>query len=224
MKKAWDVIMTDMGKVRFIQPEEFSPYIEFDEETTDELTQIYELQYNGMYRFEGVLSELFEARSINEETKKWLNDIFIHYLFKIEFRSGLSRREFQVRSIEQEMLSGIYGQQEAEFYKGLDRKERHLIAEGIYRQKKIGASVELFGEMCIQALHKSVLYRNDVDRKVLMLCVSDRNLYRESGFSMITLLANIFMPLDYSLQVFYGDTFGILGEALTMQPEHFVLF
>lgn len=225
IEQVWKKIMTDMNQIEFLQPQEYSPYMEMSElEVTEKKDEKWQIFYNGMYRFEEVFSALFVSTEITEEEKAWLYDVFVHYLLQIELRNGFSRKEYQIREIIQRIEQGQYGIKPKKAFHMLDRNTGYVIAEGLYRQERLGASVELFGEICIQVLGGSVLYKNKIDIKSLVLCMSAEQMKDEKTEAELALLEQLFLPLDYELCIFEEGTLGVIGEDVTMLPEHMVLF
>ena len=225
IEQVWKKIMTDMNQVEFLQPQEYSPYMEMSElEVTKKNDEKWQIYYNGMYRFEEVFSSLFVSTEVTEEEKAWLYDVFVHYLLQIELRNGFSQKEYQIRQIVHKIHLGNYGMKSKKLFAKLDMNTKYIIAEGIYRQERLGASVELFGEICIKVLGSSVLYKNTIDIKSLILCMSKERIKDELTEAKITLLEQMFLPLDYELSIFEEGTLGVIGEDVTMMPEHMVLF
>ncbi len=225
IEQVWKKIMTDMNQVEFLQPQEYSPYMEMSElEVTKKNDEKWQIYYNGMYRFEEVFSSLFVSTEVTEEEKAWLYDVFVHYLLQIELRNGFSQKEYQIRQIVHKIHLGNYGMKSKKLFAKLDMHTKYMIAEGIYRQERLGASVELFGEICIKVLGSSVLYKNTIDIKSLILCLSKERIKDEQTEAKITLLEQMFLPLDYELSIFEEGTLGVIGEDVTMMPEHMVLF
>lgn len=222
-EQIWYKMMENLEQVEFRQPEVFSPFCEVLDIDNNQQNQIC-VNYNGMYRYESILGPLFRNKEISREDKLWLNDVLLHFLFTMEFRSGISKKELHIRRKMQEILQEYYGSDEKKCYEELEVINKYQIAEGLLRQDRIGASVMLFAEMCTKVLGNCVLYKNAVEAKTIILNCSKRIkenlLYKDE----IWLLKQLFLPIDYELRVYVDGTIGIIGEDSNMVPGKVVLF
>ena len=223
-EQLWQMIMSDLQQIEFFQPQEFCPYLEIDHFDIYEQDKKKKIAYNGMYRYEKIFTDLFEKDTIDKADKDWLFDVMIHVLLLLEFRNGISKKEYEIRKKIQRIKLGMYGQKAKKQINLLDAKSQYIVGNYMERQERIGASVTLFGEVCRWLIADGVLYKNSIDSKKLILCCNENVLKNPEINAKIELLKQMFLPLEYEVCVYADETLGIIGENITMQADKMVMF
>ena len=193
-----------------------SPYIEADRRDITKMEDgVCQIRINGMYRFADVICPLLQADDVDEKLRAWLFDVFLHYLTCIAYREGFSVHEYKVRQNMQALEKGCYGAEICRLYRNLGMDEKYYINDGLYRQANTRESVLLFAEMLVKIVGFGTVYKNLLEKdEVLYYAGKRKDKETEEKIRLVRLL---FLPLGYTLRIFWETHFGVLGEEQTME-------
>lgn len=216
MEHFWRTVKEGKDKVRFYQAEVYSPYseaaIDGIKKTEDQIIQI---TMNGFYRYDSIMQALFRKKMVTEKQQKWIFDIYMHYLTELEYRSGVTYQEYLLRSYWSDIEEGCYGDELKDAFSGLTEDEKYIIANSLYQQSNTGESVERFTDTLVAVLHNGIVYKNELNEKELYFYINNKK--NEVDISKISLVQQLFQPIDYELRIFWEQHFAVLGEEQTMQ-------
>jgi hypothetical protein len=222
MVEVWENIIKEPQNLRFVQADYVSPYCEAIEGCIkEEPGGIKKIEINSFYRYDSFFAPLLEGK-ITDAEKQFLFDILMHLAARLELKNGLTKREFAVRRAWDEIESGAYGKQAKNLFEKLDEDARYLTAQGLVSQNETGESVTLFCNILIRLLSDGVIYKNSVAPKELLLYISRTPSSMES--CKIEIAKELFLPLGYQLRIYERDSFGVMGEELSMVMDEIVLF
>lgn len=215
MEEFWNRAARDKGKIRYQQARSFGPYSEFLGDWMEEKQGLTYLTFNAFYRFDGIMEALYGEMPMRAELRELLFDLYAHYLIELEFRSGLTRREYDIHNLMKRMEEGEYGETAAELFLSLSAKEKYYVAHMMLHQEKTGASVEKYVDALTTLLGNSIAYQNKFHTKELLLYVGNRE--NEGDQKKILLINELFQPLGYCTKVFWDKHFAVLDEKQTME-------
>jgi hypothetical protein len=217
MNFIWETFLTEEINAVFKQARDFSPYYEVPPSSAQNKKQSV-IEFNSLYRFEAIFTNLFQEESENynyTEVKEKVFDIVVHYLIMIDSREGISRKELWIQILIHKLKKGCYGKAVADIFSRLSQKEQHMIAYYLLLQYQIGASGKLFGEVITTFFKATTLYRNKKNRKELLLYIGQTK--TEQLGELVQLMDKLFLPLKYSMRVFWNKHFGIIGYNESME-------
>ena len=139
MNGFWKVVSEDIENVRIRQADSFGPYSEFTERWLEEKTMPKQVSVNGFYRFDAIMQALFGEERVEPAIQDWLFDVYMHALVPIEFRTGMSYQELQIRQKWNALADGTYGEKNAEIFCSLDSDRKYYIAHALWSQEQTGA-------------------------------------------------------------------------------------
>ena len=174
-----------------------------------------------IYRFDEVMEPLFQSKVIDGEKRDWLFDVFMHYLIELEFRSGLTKTDWNVHAVMDEMENDRYGREITKLYQELSDREKYYVAHMITKQERTGASVEKYAEVLSVLLENGIVYKNKYSEKTLLLYVGKRENTQDKN--KIRLAEELFQPLGYDLVTFWEKHFAVLDEKQTMEIDQIEL-
>lgn len=215
MERFWNRAARDKDKIRYQQAKSYSPYSEFFGGWVEEKQGLTYLTFNAFYRFDDIMEALYEETPIRTEHRNLLFDLYVHYLIELEFRTGLTQREYDVHDAMKRMEAGEYGETAAELFSSLSAKEKYYVAHMMLHQERTGASVEKYVDVLTALLENSIAYKNRFHPKELLLYVGNRENERDQ--KKILLINELFQPLGYCLKVFWDKHFAVLNEKQTME-------
>lgn len=224
MDYIWESLLNNKEDVFFKQAKVFSPYYEPSPEylnSSDKYQSVVE--FNSMYRFEDICLPLFTAQvGKEEEWRDYLFDMIIHMLINEDLRDGITKKEYRIRYTMISVNQGAYGKWAKENFCNLTRENQYLAAQYIVEQENMGESVQLFSKASIELLFVGAVYQNSIKTKELLLYVGIEKTVEYD--TIIKIAENFFLPIDYSLRVFWKTHFGLIGEKQTMNYEKIEIF
>lgn len=209
----------------FKPAEEYSPYMELAfvdlNKTQVEEGEIIEL--NPYYRYHEIFKNLFlKDNKGEEELREVLFDILLHHLFQIDKYMGMNRIEFYKKFIQQDVQDGQWGQQVKELWKGLEEQEQAEMAMALLKLHQLGQSTALMREIAKKIFPNCYLYHHSYQKnEILLYAGSEKN---KKNAVKVQLLERLFLPLDYSMQVYWKNHFGIIDIDETMYLDQIELY
>lgn len=225
MNYIWEMILkledTPIEKehVFFRQATDYSPYYEqaflcMNQQRVE--SQIIEI--NSLYRFNAIFSQLLspyieEAESV----KDYLFDILIHYLVEVDLRHGLSKKEYYIRRLKQSIEAGEYGTAVARRFVQIETKQQMLLCEMMLGQLQTGASIACFAKVIRALFPDAIVYKKQSKEKQVLVYIGE--LYEKLRENTIIFIIETFLPLDFSVRLFWEHHFGIVGVAETLKID-----
>lgn len=230
MNFSWEMVLELMEKgiekeeIFFRQAKEYSPYYEQSfSDINQKQTNGSKLEINGFFRFGKIFGELLNVNDTEApELKEYLFDILMHYLTEIDFRKGVSRREIYITKICQEVSVGNYGNIVADQFAQLQQNLQHGLSDLLLTQFQTGSSVLLFSGAIRLIFPDAIVYKNNLNIKQLLVYLGERE--GKDVTRRYEMVKSLFLPLGYSLRVFYEHHFGVLGVNETLKLGDIEIF
>ena len=182
---------------------------------------------NALYRFSAIFQYLLhpDVRYMLEKDKEEFIqkafDCLLHILCEVDLHHGITRQECYVRKLRQELLAGIFGEDAAAFLQKLPQEKQLAVAEELLHTMKCGSSLQGFSHAFRRFFPKGILYQSRFSPQELYVYLDEPHEQdREKEWQMF---CRLFLPLDFSLRVFWDVHLGILGLEGTMKDD-FALF
>lgn len=214
MDRFWEKVAEKKENIRFYQSTSYSPYSEFSQNWMNEKEGIIKLGINSFYRYESIMQSLFSLTGIEERWREWIFDIYMHYLTELEYRTGVTIQEFEVRKYWNDLEKGIYGQKVKNIFDSLSSDNKYYISHTLWKQSKSRENVYKFADVLVTVLNGGIVYKNKFNEKQLLLYLNERE--NENSKDKIELLQQLFQPLGYNLRILWENHFAVLGEERTM--------
>lgn len=230
MNYTWEVaIKADKNNIKrenlkYITTRNCSPYIEVAFESIN-TRNIYEhlIEVNPLYRFQKVFMELFDINlKTYKQMREYLFDIFIQYMIQIDLRQGYSKKEYYYKFILKEILNKFYSEQNIEAIKHFNKDEIYLIFCFVIRLYNCGSSLFLFKQIMRSLYKKSIVYASNdyVDEYLIYI---DRK-ETEIEIKKINFIIGMFLPINFTIHLFWENHFGIIDIDETMEINEIALF
>ena len=178
---------------------------------------------NALYRFSAIFQYLLhpDVRYLLEKDKEEFIqkafDCIMHILCEIDLHHGITRQECYVRKLRQELLDGVFGKEAAAVVRDLDREGQLAVAEELLHTMKCGSSLQGFSHAFRRLFPKGILYQSRLTPNELYAYLDEPKLQaREAEWQ---LFCRLFLPLDFSVRVFWQVHFGIIGLDGTMKDK-----
>ncbi len=217
MEDFWKRVKKQKENIRFRQAINYSPYSEFAGDWMEEQGEITRMSINSFYRYDSIMQPLFGNKEVDKRWQEWLFDLYMHYLTELEYRTGTTRQELEMRELATDLQKGIYGVSVREGYKELTEEEQYYIVHTLYRQRITRESVEKCADVLVTVLEDGILYKNREREKQLLLYLNKKE--NDKDVKKIGLICELFLPLGYDLRVFWENHFAVIGEKQTMTVD-----
>lgn len=218
----WEFLgKSDIGKIRFRQPEEFSPYSEWlsDEQLLQKSNVT--LEYNCFYRYEEVFQSLIYA-DIPSQVRQYFIDVLLHYLMQMEFCLGITSEEYQIQYYRNMLERGEYGQNIKAAFELLCREQKHFVARSLYRQSQVLESKLLYAKVMTTLFDPCAVYESKLRKNELLVYMPRK--CEGSKKQTAKMAEELFLPISYEVRIFNGRHPGILDEEETMQIDKIEIY
>ncbi len=208
----------------FFQSPVYSPYYEqaFTAMNTKEIDHT-SIPINSFYRFEEIFSALLGPDLIGYETfKQYLFDLLIHYLIEIDLRQGLSKRAFYTHKVKRDVSEGLYGENAKFYFKFFNQHQQVILSEFILYQFEAGTSILLFSKVIRAIFPKAIVYKNNSVLGQLLVYIGEKK--DEKQEALIQFMTETFLPLNFTIRLFWEHHFGILDVAETLELGDIEIF
>lgn len=230
MNYIWDILIRAQNqgikkdKLKFINADVSSPYMEtsFAYLNNTIIPKGLEIEVNPNYRFHEIFKELFNINiQEDRQIRDVILDIILHYLGEVDLMSGLSKEEFYKIFIYRDIVNKIYGEELAENIKYLNKEELDVVLNGFLSLIKTGTSMILFNKIIKNIFSNSTVYISQDVNKSLYIYLGVRKTKENIG--KINAIINTFLPIDFSIKLFWNMHFAIIGIEDTMFIDKIVM-
>lgn len=226
MKYIWDLFYEGEAERRLVQAKEYSPYLE---EAGSCLNGEYKAEesipFHAAYRFPSVAAAFLEQDSLwegHEKEKEVLFDVVFHYLFEMQMKCGITRKDILAAFLGRELMDGNYGNAAKECYIRLEKKEQTALCYLILRQQEAGNSLVLFQDAMKTFFRSAAIYKRRAERKQIFLYIGEEQSERVD--SIVNGIRELFLPIGFQCRVFWENHFGITGFQETMKIGNIEIF
>lgn len=209
----------------FRPAQKYSPYLELSRECLNEdwLEENQEIEINPYFRYHAIFKDMFPiGEEENLELKQTLMDILIHINFETDRYSGMDHHSFYIVFLEEALRNGAFGRKVKNNWKILNLEESRQLAQGVMELYFSGEMVSVLKETLLSLFPKAGIYFHFYRQKEIMIytAVTKNN----ERVKKIELLKELFLPIDYELQVYWKNHFGIIGIEETMMLNQLELY
>ena len=215
MQYIWEVVLAAEkngireADLRYEVAEVRSPYLEvsFSDLNTQTVEQTV-VEVNPFYRFFDIFSEILDINQKEyEKTREIFVDTVFHYLALTDLRMGMSKKDYYLKFLAEELESGQFGSKAKAAMRLFSRYEKRYL--------------EIFKWLFQEIYINSMIY-------VSMDCANELYIYVGSAETQeererVQFLLDTFLPIGMRTEVFYLEHFGILDMEETMVIDKVLL-
>jgi hypothetical protein len=229
MNYIWDLVIRacqsgiPQAKLKFVPAKIYSPYMELSHAHLN-FTQVeQEIEINPYYRFYEIFKDLFNINNDeDQEFRRVLLDVTIHFLTGIDLRQGMNKTEYYLRFILREIAAGVFGAAIKKDFNLFSPAEQVILAENIYRLLITGELLYLLKETFRRIFTNSTIYANYETTNELLFFID----YEKTDLNLakLNLINELFLPLQFKTVIYWKDHFGVIGADETMHIDHIALY
>ncbi|MEC1180048.1 iron-dependent peroxidase [Metasolibacillus meyeri] len=229
MNYIWDLLIQaeEQGfrrsDIYFTLATSYSPYMELSPQVLNTTTIEQTVQINPYYRYVEIFKDLFPPdNSIDVEIQSYLLDIVIHFLADIDRMQGMNYKEYLMRFLLQEFAANVFGSDVQQYCQALTKTEREIVALNMIRMYQTGDALYNFKDTLKKLFPYCAVYIRSEDKdEVLLYIGQQRTAQRERK---IQLIRTLFMPINFTLDIYWAQHFGIVDVEDTMKIDHIALY
>ncbi len=229
MNYIWDIIVNfrqngrQEKKVKFLVAKSYSPYMELSDPSINFDKVEEELEVNPYYRFYEIFKDLFNINYEEEmELRETFFDIIIHFLADVDTLQGMTKREFYIRFVLEDIEKGILGTRIKESFALFDLREKTIIVENLIKLYKTGQALYLLMNTVRSIFRNSTIYVNyEVKDQLLYYVPYKRSKNNEAKMAFIE---EFFLPINFRTEVFWEEHFGVIEIYETMKIDSIALY
>lgn len=230
MNYAWEAVlqaeknMGDRNKLRFVEASTPSPYMEVSVlDLNQESPEDDRVEINPHYRLGDVFGTLFDRNVTGmEQTREQLFDICLHYLVQLDLREGLSKEDYYSKLASDDIKDGKYGARTARRFTLFGNAEQKKIVRSYLQLLKTGNYQEEFKRILALLYPHAYIYENNETAYELLIYLGVKE--TETERERVSLLREMFLPIQENVHWFYEHHFGIIGMDETMALDEMVIF
>ena len=229
MRYIWELVAQAKSQelnptaITFAPAKEFSPYLELSFEDLNENSVPSVVEVNPYYRFLTVFKDYFAPDYDGDSCiRSELFNLIIHYLAELDTYMGMTKREYELIFVIEEMMHRICGDDLCKGFKLFNPSEKKIVAENLLRFYTLGEGIYLFRDTVSKLYRKAMIYGNLMDRDVLMVHLLVEESVEHQG--RIQVLRELFLPYYYEVEIYWIHLFGLMGIDGGMKQEEIVLY
>lgn len=229
MNYVWDIIIRarQLGipekDIRFLVASRYSPYMELCNENINFSRIDNEVEVNPYYRFFDIFKDMFDINDDSDiEFREGLFDITMHFLSEIDSMQGMSKTEYYIRFIMEDIENGIFGEKIAEGFGQFSREEKYILAQNILRLYITGEALYLFKDAVRRIFKNSTIYANYEAKDELLFYIP----YTQNAVNLakMDLLKELFLPIKFRTEIYWKNHFGIIDIDDTMKIDKIAIY
>ncbi|MCH1625992.1 iron-dependent peroxidase [Fredinandcohnia quinoae] len=201
----------------------YSPYMELSYEHLNTHLIESNVEINPYYRFHSIFHQLLDINFNESQELRWtLFDIVTHLLVEIDVMQGMSRREFYIHFLMNDIQSGVYGEEVTHDFSYFQRVEKEIIANNILRLHETGETIYLLKDSISQIFKSTTVYVNCDEKDELLIYIGQKE--TEEAMAKMKLIMNLFLPISYHVEMYWQYHFGIIDIEKTMRIDRIALY
>ena len=222
MQYIWEVVLAAEkngireADLQYEVPEVRSPYLEvsFYDLNTQTVEQTA-VEVNPFYRFFDIFSEILDINQKGyEKTREIFVDTVFHYLALTDLRMGMSKKDYYLKFLAEELESGQFGRKAKAAIQLFSSYEKKYIVLALMDVVSSRNYREIFKWLFQEIYQDSIIYKS-------MDCANELYIYVGSAETQeerkrVQFLLDTFLPIGVRTEVFYLEHFGILEIEETM--------
>jgi hypothetical protein len=231
MNYIWDMLIKaenagiQKENITFKPAKVYSPYMElaFDELNSMFLEGSLEVEINPYYRFYDIFKNLFPPDLMEfDSLRNVLFDLLIHHLADTDAYMGMNKQEFYERFIRDDIKNDCFGIQVENRFNIFSEKEKQFLLNCIIRLYQLGESLQLLKEAIKGIFKKSSIYINTQDKDEILIYLGEKR--NQIKHQKITFLLEFFLPVSYTIRIYWDKHFGIINVNETMKIDEIMLY
>jgi hypothetical protein len=208
MNYARDIIISlrqngrEEKELKFVVAKSYSPYMELSDAYINFDKVEEEIEVNPYYRYYEVFKDLFNVNNEEDvELRETFFDIVMHFIANGDAMSGMTKQEYYLRFVIDDISKGILGDRIKEKFEVFNYNEKIIIAENVV---------------------KTTIYANyETSDELLFYMPYVRTEINEAKMDFIK---EFFLPIRFRTEIYWEEHFGVIEEDETMKIDSIAIY
>lgn len=231
MRELWEVVLEakkeqiPLKNLRFVHEEKGSAYMELSLPfiNQDELQGETTIGVNTYCRFYSIFKHMYQPDQKEfPYLRNSLTNLIIHMLAENDARRGMTKEEYYKKLLIRDIQSGVFGNEAINVFVHMEQEEQNKLMSGWLRSYRTGSSLAIFIDMIHSLIDNSIVYHNNDFPEELLVYTSSRK--NDELEQRLKFLIELFLDIQYHIEIYYEYHFGIIGMEDTMQIDEIALY
>ena len=231
MRELWEVVLEakkeqiPLKNLRFVHEEKGSAYMELSLPfiNQDELQGETTIGANTYCRFYSIFKHMYQPDQKEfPYLRNSLTNLIIHMLAENDARRGMTKEEYYKKLLIRDIQSGVFGNEAINVFVHMEQEEQNKLMSGWLRSYRTGSSLAIFIDMIHSLIDNSIVYHNNDFPEELLVYTSSRK--TDELEQRLQFLIELFLDIQYRVEIYYEYHFGIIGMEDTMQIDEIALY
>ena len=207
----------------FCQSQQVSPWYEQSFSTLNQKDiESNIIEINALCRFSEIFSNLLSKDLVGyEEYRKYIFDILIHFLAELDLNSHLTRDDFYLMRLQNEIIDGILGKSYGDVFSSMDFYDRKNLVGLLYHEMHSVATLTIFKKAITTIYPEAMIYQIKHKPNELLLYIGQKKAIVEKN---VNIIIDLFLPMGFDIRVFWDSHFGVMSVDATMRLNELELF
>ncbi|NLL06824.1 MAG: iron-dependent peroxidase [Clostridiaceae bacterium] len=229
MNYARDIIISlrqngrEEKELKFVVAKSYSPYMELSDAYINFDKVEEEIEVNPYYRYYEVFKDLFNVNNEEDvELRETFFDIVMHFIANGDAMSGMTKQEYYLRFVIDDISKGILGDRIKEKFEVFNYNEKIIIAENVVKMYKTGQTLYLLKDTVRRIFVNTTIYANyETSDELLFYMPYVRTEINEAKMDFIK---EFFLPIRFRTEIYWEEHFGVIEEDETMKIDSIAIY
>ena len=231
MRELWEIVLEakkeqiPLKDLRFVHEGKGSAYMELSLPfmNQEELQGEKVIGVNTYCRFYSIFKHMYQPDQKEFlYLRNSLTNLILHLLAENDARRGMTKEEYYKKLLIRDIQSGVFGKEAIQVFAHMEKEEQDKLMSGWLRSYRTGSSLAIFIDMVHSLIDNSIVYHNNDFPEELLVYTSSKTtdeLEQRPQF-----LIELFLDIQYRVEIYYEYHFGIIGMEDTMQIDEIALY
>ena len=134
----------------------------------------------------------------------------------------MTKEEYYKKLLIRDIQSGVFGKEAIQVFDHMEKEEQDKLMSGWLRSYRTGSSLAIFIDMVHSLIDNSIVYHNNDFPEELLVYTSSKK--TDELEQRLQFLIELFLDIQYRVEIYYEYHFGIIGMEDTMQIDEIALY
>ena len=231
MRELWEIVLEakkeliPLKNLRFVHEGKGSAYMELSLPfmNQEELQGEKVIGVNTYCRFYSIFKHMYQPDQKEFlYLRNSLTNLILHLLAENDARRGMTKEEYYKKLLIRDIQSGVFGKEAIQVFAHMEKEEQDKLMSGWLRSYRTGSSLAIFIDMVHSLIDNSIVYHNNDFPEELLVYTSSKT--TDELEQRLQFLIELFLDIQYRVEIYYEYHFGIIGMEDTMQIDEIALY
>ena len=231
MRELWEIVLEakkeqiPLKDLRFVHEGKGSAYIELSLPfmNQEELQGEKVIGVNTYCRFYSIFKHMYQPDQKEfPYLRNSLTNLILHLLAENDARRGMTKEEYYKKLLIRDIQTGVFGKEAIQVFAHMEKEEQDKLMSGWLRSYRTGSSLAIFIDMVHSLIDNSIVYHNNDFPEELLVYTSSKT--TDELEQRLQFLIELFLDIQYRVEIYYEYHFGIIGMEDTMQIDEIALY